>query len=183
MVLQSRCQHWRITPPSENEGLTWIKNKINHTTMISELNIRTALRLSYGAPYAAIKLLKNQSWKERKEFYDQLNHALNTDVIILLPLINNNKAIQKIEWLSTLLGDALKWHYGINYYINADYYHLVYWLGQFIPKEIIAISFNQWLTCKHYISNVGPRTRELYLIEQLLNWKKLIIYAKKWGSF
>lgn len=175
--LRSRCQLWQILPPDENQGLKWlikhIKNHHHTQTCIA------ALRFSGGAPSAALKLLKSNSWPIREKLYEKINDYLTgtIDIISILPLLHNENVTKQIYWLCTLLLDALKLpHSSKNFIINVDFSKLVSKLAQQFSVKILQISLRDWLVCRNKIvQQVRSLNRELLLMEQLLNWEELMI--------
>ncbi|WWP00742.1 MAG: DNA polymerase III subunit delta' C-terminal domain-containing protein [Candidatus Dasytiphilus stammeri] len=175
--LRSRCQLWQILPPDENQGLKWlIKHMKNNNNTQNGI---AALRFSGGAPSAALKLLQSNSWPIRKKLYEKISDYLTgtVDIISILPLLHNENVTKQISWLCTLLLDALKLPYsGENLIINVDFYKLVSKLAQQFSVKILQISLRYWLVCRHNIQQqVISLNRELLLMEQLLDWEKLMI--------
>lgn len=72
-----------------------------------------ALKLSEGAPLAAERLLQPERWSIRSALCSGLREALNrSDLLSLLPQLNHDDAAERLQWLSSLLLDALKWQQG-----------------------------------------------------------------------
>ncbi|WWO95232.1 MAG: DNA polymerase III subunit delta' C-terminal domain-containing protein [Candidatus Dasytiphilus stammeri] len=177
IILRSRCQAWHILPPTELEGLNWLKtNKNKNLKTIPSITLIAALRLSYGAPLAALNLLQSPDWQSRKNIYNEiLNNFFNLEIIKLLSLMNNENVAKQIEWLCTLLLDALKLkHNNKQNIINIDYYELVKTLADYISTETLLITFRQWCICRDRILHITSISRELLLIKQLIIWNQLI---------
>ncbi|WWO99653.1 MAG: DNA polymerase III subunit delta' C-terminal domain-containing protein [Candidatus Dasytiphilus stammeri] len=176
IILRSRCQVWKIVPPTEIEGLKWLKTN-NDLNTLPTITLIAALRLSYGAPLAALNLLISPEWQNRNKIYDEIiNNLFKLEVTKVLPLINNENVAKQIEWLCTLLVDALKCKYSSNkqHIINIDYYNLVKKLADYISTENLLIGFRQWCICRDRILRITSISRELLLIKQLIIWNQLI---------
>ncbi|WWO98627.1 MAG: DNA polymerase III subunit delta' C-terminal domain-containing protein [Candidatus Dasytiphilus stammeri] len=173
--LRSRCQPWYIIPPTEIEGLNWLKTN-NDINNLPKVTLITALRLSYGAPIAALNLLRSSDWKNRKKIYDEiLNNVFKLKIIKLLPLLKNENVAKQIEWLCTLLVDALKTkHTDKTHIINSDYYELVKKLADCISTEALLLAFKQWCICRYRILHVTSISQELLLIKPLIVWNQLV---------
>ncbi|WWP00186.1 MAG: DNA polymerase III subunit delta' C-terminal domain-containing protein [Candidatus Dasytiphilus stammeri] len=175
IILRSRCQAWHIISPSEIEGLKWLKNN-NGINKCPPITLIAALRLSYGAPIAALNLLKSQDWPNRKKIYDEImKNLFQLEIIKLLPLMNNENVAKQIEWLCTLLLDALKLKYSDKkHIINIDYYELVQRLSNNLSNEILLKILRQWCICRDHILHITSISRELLLIKHLIIWNQLM---------
>lgn len=170
-TLRSRCLRLHLAPPDEAQSLAWLQKQHQGEPEA----IRTALRLSSGAPGAALTLLEAQNWTQRQALCDALSVALEEDVLALLPQLNHDNAVARIAWLAALLTDALKWQQsGDRFLTNTDRPQLVQQLAQRLPAAALDKSLRQWLLCRDRLSHIVAVNRELLLTEQLLNWESLL---------
>ncbi|MEI4220163.1 MAG: DNA polymerase III subunit delta' C-terminal domain-containing protein, partial [Candidatus Dasytiphilus stammeri] len=182
-ILRSRCQYWKIIPPSESEGIQWIKLNLNSNRYhnLTEANIIAALRIASGAPLAAADLLSSMYWTYRNKIYEIIRDVLNEkqDILQILPLLNNENVNKQIEGLCTLFLDAIKLQYDSNIcIINYDFQNLVQQLSIF-SVQILYESFRHWLILRHLFTQVISVNRQLLLTEQLLKWKQLIDHSNQ----
>lgn len=170
-TLRSRCLRLHLTPPDEAQSLGWLQkqNAGSHEAML------TALRLSSGAPAAALTLLEKPHWEQRQALCTTLSGALAGDVLTLLPQLNHDNVAERIGWLASLLTDALKWqHSGDRFLANVDQPALITQLAQRLPAAALDKSLRQWLLCRERLMHIVAVNRELLLTEQLLNWETLL---------
>lgn len=170
-TLRSRCLRLHLAPPDEAQSLGWLQkqNAGSHEAML------TALRLSSGAPAAALTLLEKQHWEQRQALCFTLSDALAGDVLTLLPQLNHDNVTERIGWLASLLTDALKWqHSGDRFLANVDQPALITQLAQRLPATALDKSLRQWLLCRERLMHIVAVNRELLLTEQLLNWETLL---------
>ncbi len=170
-TLRSRCQTWKLAVPEEAYGLAWLQKE----TQASHLASITALRLSSGAPAAALMLLAEKTWSQRQALCDELQLALQqSDLLRLLPVLNHDDVDIRMDWLCALLIDGLKWQQGGGAFIvNVDQQSLVEQLAQRLSAVALDNSARQWLMCRDRLLHVVAVNRELLLTDQLLNWEAL----------
>lgn len=170
-TLRSRCQLQHLPPPPESTGVAWLQKNA-----VSDINsATTALRLSGGVPPAALSLLNNDSWKQRQQLCDILFDALRHDPLLLLTSLDHDNVAERINWICTLLIDALKHQYHAGGFItNIDRRQLVQQLAEWLPAAALEQSFSQWITCRDRLLRVVAVNRELLLTEQLLSWEKIV---------
>ena len=170
-TLRSRCLRLHLSPPEEAQSLAWLQKQ--HAGSVDA--ILTALRLSSGAPAAALTLLDKPNWEPRLALCATLENALQGDVLTLLPQLNHDNAAERIGWLASLLTDALKWQQsGDRFITNVDRPALVALLAQRLPAAALDKSLRQWLQCRERLMHIVAVNRELLLTEQLLNWETLL---------
>lgn len=170
-TLRSRCLRLHLAPPDEQQSLGWLQkqNAGTHEAML------TALRLSSGAPAAALALLDKQHWEQRQALCAALSSALEGDVLTLLPQLNHDNVAERISWLASLLTDALKWQQsGDRFITNIDQPALITQLAQRLPAAALDKSLRQWLRCRERLMHIVAVNRELLLTEQLLTWETLL---------
>lgn len=166
-TLRSRCLSWSLLPPDEAQSQAWLTKQKN----VAPTEALTALRLSAGAPGAALSLLETRSWQARNSLCDALPDAIQQDIMRLLPLLNHEDGAQRLAWLLSLLVDALKWQQGAGQYIrNCDRQSLVASLAEQIPSGALNQSLQEWSLCRDRLLHITSVNRELLLTEQLLNW-------------
>lgn len=170
-TLRSRCLLWHVAPPAEAQSLQWLQKQ-----SAAGLNERTtALRLSAGAPAAALALLDDKTWQQRQRVCEALPDALEGDMLSLLPALHHDDVAQRIGWLCSLLMDALKWQQGGGQFIsNVDRQTDVMRIASLLPTSAIDASVRQWIICRDRLLNVVAVNRELLLTDQLLGWEAML---------
>ncbi|VDY64987.1 DNA polymerase III subunit delta' [Shimwellia blattae] len=118
ITLRSRCLSWHLAPPDEPYALAWLGRE----THLEPWPLQTALRLSMGAPGAALALLQPENWKRRSAVCARLEEALqHRDLLLLTSVLNDEHVVESLHWISTLLLDALKVQRGAaSWLANAD---------------------------------------------------------------
>ncbi|MDW8847517.1 DNA polymerase III subunit delta' [Erwinia sp. MMLR14_017] len=170
-TLRSRCFTFHLAPPDEAPGLQWLLKQ----RPISEQDALTALRLSGGAPAAALDLLSEKRWAAREALCQALPEALRGDMLSLLPVLNHDDAVQRTGWLCSLLVDALKWQQGGGQFIaNVDRQALIAELAMQLPASALDESVRQWMIARDRLLNVVALNRELLLTDQLLGWEQML---------
>ncbi len=165
-TLRSRCLRWYLAPPPQVESLRWLQKNSE-----ADLNARNAaLRLSGGAPAAALSLLEPGIWQQRQQVCQALSAALSGDIFVLLPVLNQDNAVQRIDWLCQLLMDALKLLQGGGASLsNCDQQVLVLQIASRSTVALLDHSLRQWITCRDRLLHVNAVNRELLLTERLLS--------------
>lgn len=173
-TLRSRCLNFHLSPPDEAQSLNWLLKQVSTT----EQDGITALRLSGGAPAAALSLLEEKRWAARQSLCNALPTALREDMLSLLPALNTDDAAQRTGWLCALLVDALKWQQGGGQYIaNVDRQALIANMALQLPTSALHESVRQWMVCRDRLLNVVAVNRELLLTDQLLGWEQMLTPA------
>jgi DNA polymerase-3 subunit delta' len=166
-TLRSRCMTLHLSPPEEAQSLSWLKKQATQP----ELALLTALRLSAGAPAAALNLLSASHWQSRQKLCDALPAALQQDILQLLPLLNADDAAVRISWLLSLLLDAMKWQQGaVQWLSNVDRQDSVSLLAQHFAASALNNSASDWMRCREQLLHVAAVNRELLLTDLLLSW-------------
>jgi len=170
-TLRSRCLLWHLAPPAEAQSLQWLQKQ-----SAAGLSERTAaLRLSAGAPAAALALLDDKIWQQRQRVCEALPDALQGDMLSLLPALHHDDAAQRIGWLCSLLIDAVKWQQGGGQFIsNVDRQADVMRIASLLPTSAIDASLRQWIICRDRLLNVVAVNREWLLTAQLLGWEAML---------
>ena len=173
-TLRSRCMTWHLSPPEEVQSLSWLQKQQPQTEAV----LRAALRLSNGAPAAALALLQPDRWQAREKLCATLLTALNADVLQLLPALNSDDVAERLSWLISLLVDAMKVQQGAsNWLSNGDRPDVVTQLAQQLTSSALNASAQQWMQCREQLLHVTALNRELILTDRLLAWGQLITPA------
>lgn len=173
-TLRSRCMTWHLSPPDEHHGLHWLQKQLPQPEAV----VRAALRLSNGAPGAALALLQPERWQAREKLCETLSGALSGDVMQLLPALNNDDVTERLSWLISLLVDAMKVQQGAgNWLSNGDRPDVVALLAQRLSSSALNESARSWMTCREQLMHVAALNRELILTDRLLAWGRLLTPA------
>lgn len=173
-TLRSRCQQYHLAPPDERQSLAWLQKQ--HA--VPEPEALTALRLSGGAPAAALLLLEEKARSARQLLCQALPAALRNDMMSLLPVLNHDDAVQRIGWLCALLVDALKWQQGAGHFItHADQQACVAEIATLLPGSALDESIRHWMICRDRLANVVAVNRELLLTDRLLDWEQRLHFT------
>ncbi|AJJ18363.1 hypothetical protein CH53_4426 [Yersinia intermedia] len=168
-TLRSRCFYWYLACPDTALSLQWLQRQVQAEPVMA----LAALKLSEGAPLAAERLLQPERWTLRTALCSALSGALNSsDLLSLLVQLNHDDAAERLQWLSSLLLDALKWQQGAGEFaVNQDQLSLVQQLAQMASTPMLLQSTKQLAKCRHQLLSVVGVNRELLLTELLLNWE------------
>ncbi len=164
-TLRSRCRLHHLSVPQEAWAISWLARKV--TT--SQEAALSALRLSGGAPAAALALLQPNVQTQR----EQLCHALggvadSGDWLSLLPALNHDQAPDRLHWLAALLLDALKIQQGATLVSNVDACSLVNSLAQRLPGVALRAILHDVCQCREQLLSVTGLNRELVMTDLLL---------------
>ena len=166
-TLRSRCMTLVLSPPDEAQSLQWLSRQLPQ----DDAALRTALRLSAGAPAAALRLLETARWQTRQTLCDALPAALRQDILQLLPTLNGEDVAERISWLISLLIDAIKWQQGAGHWLsNPDRQDVVALLAQTFSARALDESARDWMQCREQLLHVAAVNRELLLTDRLLSW-------------
>lgn len=167
-TIVSRCVCWPLHPPNEDMGIRWLQNK----GVDDDITALSALRLSSGAPLAALSLLSSVRWQKRLSLCEKLSQIIVCNNFLSL-LSHLNQDIDEgapIYWLLSLLSDSIKWHYGLqSYLVNVDQYQLIIELSSHWSVNILHNQFYQWFRLRAKCHKIRGLNRELLLTCQLLN--------------
>lgn len=170
-TLRSRCFYWHIPVPDAHYALAWLEREKPATP--DELN--AALRLSGGAPAAALALLEDDVRDARQKLATALSSALEQrDFLSLLPVLNHDAAPLRLYWLSALFLDALKWRQGAaDWMANVDQQPLVVLLASQLPRSLLQSLLQSLLRTRQQLMQVAGVNRELLLTDLLLSWEQM----------
>lgn len=169
-TLRSRCFYWHIPAPDEAYGLAWLARESD-----APPDERcAALRLSGGAPAAALALLNDSCRKARHDLCQTLGNALaQRDFYTLLSVLNHDNIIRRLHWLASLMLDAIKLQQGAAAYsVNADQQALVAALAAQLPNRILQAFITSLFRCRDRLLRVAGVNRELLLTDMLLGWEQ-----------
>jgi DNA polymerase III, delta prime subunit (EC 2.7.7.7) len=167
-TLRSRCRHFHLAPPAENYGLAWLGREVT----MSQEQMLTALRLTAGAPAAALELLQESNFASRQQLCSALESALQSgDWLSLLPALNHESVADRLYWLTTLLLDAVKRQQGITQLTNADAWTLVQYIANTLSTARLQAIISDACECREQLHSVTGLNRELMLNDRLLRWE------------
>lgn len=170
-TLRSRCLYWHLPPPETRWSEAWLARE----TDAEPAQRSAALRLSGGAPAAALGLLQDQNWPHRQRLAERLEQAINTrDALSLLAELHHDDAAIRLHWLAALLLDAVKCQQGAaDYSTHVDLLALSQRLSVSLPTTTLQTMMTRVLQCREQLISVAGLNRELMLTELLLNWEPL----------
>jgi len=118
-TIRSRCQRLIFNQPNPNEVLPWLQQAMGEVDIAPEL----LLKITNGAPLAALNSLNENHLQERKILFDVLvqlqkkeNNPLSAAVTI-----QEMELLQTIDFMLSWLIDLLKLHVGNKKITNQDY--------------------------------------------------------------
>lgn len=170
-TLRSRCRLHHLAPPAEQYACAWLAREV--TT--SQEAILTALRLSAGSPGAAEALLQEAHWSQRQALCQATTAALASgDWLSLLPVLNHDRVAERLQWLSSLMLDALKIQQGASLISNVDSPALVQQLAHGLRSATLHAMLQSIFTCREQLLSVVGVNRELLLTDLLLNLERYL---------
>jgi DNA polymerase-3 subunit delta' len=170
-TLRSRCIIYNIYPPTEKEGIIWLKKTVNN---FSTQDLLIALKLSENSPILAKKILNSPLWIERKKFFQELRISIKQKNLFYL--LNNFKknAIKKIFWVYSLIIDVIKFCFNKNLVlINTDQNKLIKIIKEKNKIQDLYIIINSWKKCFFCMKNISQVNQEFILLEPLIIWEKI----------
>ncbi|XBC43138.1 MAG: DNA polymerase III subunit delta' C-terminal domain-containing protein [Buchnera aphidicola (Meitanaphis flavogallis)] len=172
-TLRSRCTLYKISIPSENVSINWLKN--NHPE-IKEHIFKTALRVNKGSPIYAKKFIFTQLWKTRNTFFHDLTYSIKNDnLFYILDNLNLGDIKEKIFWLCSLLFDSMKAKYNdMNHIINLDKIDIIRCFEEKYSFFSLDNSLRSWIHFNFKLINISGINKELLLTEQLLRWESIL---------
>ncbi len=171
-TLRSRCRLITIPVPAEALGQQWLAR--HHS--LSEQELLSALRLSGGAPGAALQLLSGPLWLQRQQLCETLERALEVrQPIRLLSVLNNSKPTQSLHWLMSLLLDGVKIASGQSLWLsNPDKMHVAELLQQAMTISALLEQLAVCSSCLKTLQLTPAVNTELLLTDVLLHWEKCL---------
>lgn len=164
-TLRSRCRLHHLAAPQESWALSWLEREV--TT--SQEAARAALRLCSGAPAAALAMLQPDVQAQREALCQALGAALDSqNWLSLLPVLNNDRASERLHWLASLLLDALKIQQGATLLSNPDVWTLVTTLANRLPAASLRAILHDLCQGREQLLTVTGLNRELLLTDRLL---------------
>lgn len=172
-TIRSRCFHWLLSCPDENFSVKWLEyqNAGQHDSL------KTALRLSHGAPIAAQQLLTSTIWGKREVICRGLGTAFQQrDLLSFLPLLNHDNVEERIHWAVSVLLDVVKYQQGADAFIvNQDVIGIIHNIASFAPAVIFNQISQAFLSCRHQLLSIPGVNRELLLTNMLNQADTLLV--------
>lgn len=168
-TLRSRCFFFSLATPEEHWAQTWLQRESSCEAQLC----LAALRLSSGAPAAALSLLEPARCDARQSLYQHVASAFGSgDLYSLLPVLNTEQAAERLWWLASLLLDALKWQQRATQSVaNVDAPALIEQLAT-LPPAVLQFMLRTLFQAREQLLSVPGLNRELLLAEQLLAWEQ-----------
>ncbi|MEG1211350.1 MAG: DNA polymerase III subunit delta' [Leclercia sp.] len=164
-TLRSRCRVHHLSIPQEAWAISWLAREV--TT--SQEAALSALRLSGGAPAAALALLQQNVWAQREQLCQTLGVVTDSgDWLSLLTVLNHEQATERLHWFAALVLDALKIQQGATLLSNADAWPLINRLAQRLPGVTLRAILHDVCQCREQLLSVTGLNRELVLTDLLL---------------
>jgi len=170
-TLRSRCLYWHLSPPEDRWSEAWLARECD----APQPQRIAALRLTGGAPAAALALLQQAAWPQRQGLAEHLEQAVNNrDALMLLPDLHHDDVSMRLHWLAALLLDALKCGQGAGAYItHVDLIAHSQLLAASLSVSTLQSMLTMLLRCREQLASVAGLNRELMLTELLLNWEQV----------
>ncbi|ENA0609103.1 DNA polymerase III subunit delta' [Enterobacter bugandensis] len=164
-TLRSRCRLHHLAVPQESWSLTWLDREVT----VSQDAALAALRLSSGAPAAALALLQKEVWSQREALCRAVESAVDSgDWLSVLPALNGDRAAEHLHWLAALLLDAIKVQQSATLLSNPDVWPLVNTLANRLPGSTLRAVLHDVCQSREELLTVTGLNRELLLTDQLL---------------
>lgn len=169
-TLRSRCRIINVPVPAEAQGLQWLKQYNSQP----ETHLLSALRLSAGAPAAALQLLTAERWQQREQFCQCFRQSmLSRQPVMLLPELRKTDPVERIHWLMSLLLDGVKISsHQPQWLSNPDKADLVELLQQTMAVTALWLLLSDWSACLKTLQLTPAVNLELLLTEALLKWEQ-----------
>ncbi|GAB1440764.1 DNA polymerase III subunit delta' [Providencia sp.] len=169
-TIRSRCLSHFLPAPDPKIALYWLQKQKPSVTVD---DATTALKISQGAPIAALTLLDDHLWQKRSVLCYGIATALQTrDLLSLLPCLNIAEVSDALNWLLSLLADAIKVQQGaVAFCTNQDHLAQVMQLASAMNRSQLLNTYDSWLHCRHQLLTVPALNQELILSNQLLQWE------------
>lgn len=170
-TLRSRCRLHHLAPPAESYASAWLSREVT----MSQEAILSALRLCAGSPGAAEIVLQEEHWAQRQALCEAVGNALHSgDWFAILPALNHDRVAERLQWLCTLLLDALKVQQGATLLTNVDVPDLIQKLARQLRGETLHALLHAVFTCREQLLNVVGVNRELLLTDLLLTLERYL---------
>ncbi|WP_367679234.1 DNA polymerase III subunit delta' C-terminal domain-containing protein [Buchnera aphidicola] len=168
----SRCITYNLFPPSEQEGVEWLKKNI---TIKKEL-YPISLKICDYSPIIAKKMFVELNWEKRIKLFTQLKQSIhNKNILQLVTHLSNSNDIKKIIWICSLLLDSIKWKHKLySLIINIDQIDLIKFLSCKQSITNLNQTMKSWIKCYYNLINIDGINQELIILEQLLYWKEIL---------
>lgn len=170
-TLRSRCTLLTLTPPNEEQSTTWLTRENTQPLTVHQ----AALRLSAGAPAAALALLNSPRWQARTRLAEALIEQIPKQPMQLLPHLMQEDVSQNIHWLMSYLLDALKLRQGVTQWLtNVDNLAASQHLSQWLSEDVLHEQLKQWRQCRYTIAQTPQVNHELLITDTLLRLEAIL---------
>ncbi|OCG04689.1 DNA polymerase III subunit delta' [Gilliamella sp. wkB112] len=165
-TIYSRCFSYLLAVPELEQSIEWLKKQ--HNQQYNDNELATALLLSENAPLTALALLEPEKWLQRKQFCDNLSNLLpQNNYWQLAKTFDHEQFLERINWFSTLLSDALKAKQKVGRFIvNRDQVPLVRLLATKNNEKIVTL-YDLWLQARSQLLAVTGLNKELIVYNVL----------------
>ncbi|WP_367674694.1 DNA polymerase III subunit delta' C-terminal domain-containing protein [Buchnera aphidicola] len=172
-TLKSRCLLHFLPPPTEKEGIIWLKNQFIIT---KQNNYLILLRTCNSSPIESKKLFQSIFWTLRLEFFFLLKEFINKGTIKpLISIISKKDNFLLINSICCILLDSIKYKNNLNKnLINLDQIELIKIFSKKHTFKCLNKSFKSWIKCYNRIVSITGINQELLIIEQFFYWKKIL---------
>ncbi|USS94358.1 DNA polymerase III subunit delta' C-terminal domain-containing protein [Buchnera aphidicola] len=170
-TLRSRCIIYDIHPPSQKQGIIWLKKKSN---TFSTKNLLISLKLSENSPLLAKKILYSSLWIERKFFFKKVKKSIKKKNLLNLLNYFPNHTKKKVFWIYSLVLDTIKFYYDKDLkLINSDQKKLIKIIQKKNKIKDLYIIINSWKKCFFCLNNIAKVNKKFILLEPLILWENI----------
>ncbi|HET9678838.1 MAG TPA: DNA polymerase III subunit delta' C-terminal domain-containing protein [Buchnera sp. (in: enterobacteria)] len=172
-TLKSRCLLHFLPPPTEKEGVIWLKNQSLKT---KKNNYLILLRTCNNSPIESKKLFESIFWKLRIEFFFLLKEFIKNGTIkSIISIFSKKDNFLFINSICCFLLDTIKYKHNLKKnLVNLDQIKLINFLSKNCTFEGLNKSFKSWIRCYNRIISIAGINQELLIVEQFLYWKKIL---------
>lgn len=163
-TIASRCQHWRLSVPDEQQALSWMQQQPQGRAFNRDQALQ-ALRLSRGAPLAALALLSGNHMQRRAEVLHALQLFIQTaDVPALTAVLVKENPPENLSWIISLLLETSALALGgRTLRINQDMPAVI----ELLLQRLDVLALQHWLQAltalRHELLSSGSLNSELLL--------------------
>ncbi len=171
-TLRSRCIMLTLTAPQEAQSINWLAKEVTRPTV----ELQTALRLSAGAPAAALTLLNSSRWQARLRLGELLLTHLPKQPMQLLPQLLQEDVGENIHWLMSYLLDALKYRQGAaDWLTHVDNPAVAHAISRLFTADQLLEQLKLWRECRYTLEKTPQVNQELLVTQSLLAWEAAVI--------
>ncbi|MGL5006468.1 MAG: DNA polymerase III subunit delta' [Plesiomonas sp.] len=151
-TITSRCQRWYFTAPSERPAIHWVlkqwlggaDNNLCQSPNSAQISqAQVALRLSQGAPLAALALLSNGTLLRRQQVLTAFQQFMqNKNAMVLADCTAKESCADNLAWIISLLNEANAVALGASLVrVNSDMLAVI----DTVLQHISVVTLQQWL--------------------------------------